>query len=115
LDVDLLPLAQKDPAAYPQFNDSLRADMRGEAHAFFSSVARDPNGTLSTLLTSNDSFLTPQLAQYYNVTLGAGAASQDGFVRTPVGPDRGGLLTLGSILTVEASPTGANPVRRGKL
>ena len=104
--------AQKDANAYPSFNDALRNDMAGEAHAFFENVARDPQGSLTTMLTASYSYLTPALAQLYGVPIGSGGGP---FVRTEVGPERGGLLTLGGVLALEASPTAANPVRRGKL
>jgi hypothetical protein len=109
--VGQLGQTQKDAATYPTWNDGVRNDMAGEAHAFFENVARDPQGSLPALLTASYSYVTPQLAQLYGVQ-GQGSGS---FVRTEMGSDRGGLLTLGSVLALEATPTAANPVRRGKL
>lgn len=109
--VGQLNQAQKDAATYPSFNEGVRSDMVGEAHAFFENVARDPQGSLSTLLTASYSYVTPSLAQFYGVQAGQGS----GFARTEMGADRGGILTLGSVLAFEATPTAANPVRRGKL
>jgi hypothetical protein len=106
--------AEKDPTTYPSFTDAIRADMTSEAHGFFEGVARDPQGTLTALLTSTTSMLTPALAQFYGVTIGQGAPV-NGLVSTTMGADRGGLLTLGGILAIEANPNAANPVRRGKL
>jgi hypothetical protein len=66
------------------------------------------------MLTATDSFLTPNLAQFYGVTIGSGP-SNGGFVQTPMPATRGGLLTLGALLAVQSTPEAGNPVRRGKL
>jgi hypothetical protein len=114
LETNLLPQAQKDPTAFPMYGAPLQSDLAGEVHALFESSARDPNGTLSGLLTANYSYLTPALAQLYGVSIGQGA-STNGFVKTTMPSGRGGLLTLGAVLAVQATPLAANPVRRGKL
>jgi hypothetical protein len=66
------------------------------------------------MLTAPYSFLTPNLAQFYGVTLGSGTA-QNGFTQTTMPAGRGGLLTLGALLAIQATPEAGNPVRRGKL
>jgi hypothetical protein len=114
LEIDRLAQAEKDAKAYPEFNTGVRNDMRGETLAFFDAIARDGQGSLATLFNADYSYLTPALAQFYGVTIGQGQAV-NGFVKTPTGASRGGILTHGSILTTEATPTAANPVRRGKL
>jgi hypothetical protein len=112
LEVDRIAQSPKDAATYPSFTPAVLGDMIGETHAFFENVARDPQGTFATLLTADYSYVTPSLAQFYGLT---SPPNGQGLVKTNVAPDRGGLLTLGSILTTEATPTAANPVRRGKL
>jgi hypothetical protein len=114
LEVNRISQAQKDAQTYPNFTDALRTDLEGETVTFFDALARDPQGSFATLLTADYSYLTPSLAQFYGVQLGQGAAV-NGYVKTPIGAMRGGILTHGSILATEATPTAANPVRRGKL
>lgn len=112
LEVDRIAQSPKDAMTYPSFTPGVMSDMVGETHAFFESVARDPQSTFATLLTADYSYVTPSLAQFYSLSA---PPQPQGFTKTNVAPDRGGLLTLGSILTTEATPTAANPVRRGKL
>ena len=114
LETNLLPLAQKDAKTFPTFTPSVSSDMAGEVHAFFEASARDPNGSLSSMLTAPYSYLTPNLAQFYGVSPGSGP-SVNGFTQTTMPSGRGGLLTLGAVLSIQATPLAGNPVRRGKL
>ena len=114
LEANLLPLAPKDAKTFPAFTSSVTADMAGEVHAFFEASARDPNGSLASMLTAPYSYLTPSLAQFYGVTIGSGP-SVNGFTQTTLPAGRGGLLTLGALLAIQATPMAGNPVRRGKL
>ena len=114
LEANLLPVAQKDPGTFPSFTSSIATDMGGEVHAFFEASARDPKGSLANMLSSSTSYLTPGLAQFYGATLGTGA-SVNGFVESPLPAGRGGVLTLGALLAIQATPQAGNPVRRGKL
>ncbi|HEY2515454.1 MAG TPA: DUF1592 domain-containing protein [Polyangiaceae bacterium] len=114
LEANLLPVAQKDPGTFPSFTSSIATDMGGEVHAFFEASARDPKGSLANMMTATSSYLTPSLAQFYGATLGTGA-SINGFVESPLPTGRGGVLTLGALLAIQATPQAGNPVRRGKL
>ncbi len=111
---NLLPEAEKDTTTFPTFTPQVATDMAGEVHAFFEASARDPQGTLASMLTAPYSFLTPNLAQFYGVTPGSGPAV-NGFTQTTMPSGRGGLLTLGALLAIQATPLAGNPVRRGKL
>ena len=114
LEANLLPVTEKDPSTFPTFTPSVATDMAGEVHAFVESSARDPNGTLASMLNAPYSYLTQNLAQFYGVSLGSGA-QVNGFTQTPMPAGRGGLLTLGALLAIQATPEAGNPVRRGKL
>jgi hypothetical protein len=111
---NLLPEAEKDATLYPTFTSSVVTDMAGEVHTFFETSARDPKGTLASMLTAPYSYLTQNLAQFYGVPLGSGPAV-NGFTQTTMPTTRGGLLTLGALLAIQATPQAGNPVRRGKL
>lgn len=108
LDLDRLPQAVKDEKTYPGFDEALRADLRNETIAFFDSVARRDDGSFEELLTANYTFPVGRTAAYYGIQPGA-----DG--RAATQPGRVGILTHASVLAVEATPSSASPVRRGKL
>jgi hypothetical protein len=116
LETNLLPLAQKDANTFPTYTSSVQSDLGGEIHAFFEASARDPKGSLASMLTAPYSYLNANLAQFYGVTGGTGSGpSVNGFTQTTLPAGRGGLLTLGAILAIQATPLAGNPVRRGKL
>jgi hypothetical protein len=80
-------------------------------------------GTLTDLLTSPTSYVNAELASFYGVSLGSGAAASvndpalDGpssFVATLL-PNRAGVLTNGSVLATQAHTTLPSSVLRGKL
>lgn len=101
---------QIDPATYPGYTGELRADMIAEARLFFADVVRSDRSVLD-LLDAGDTFLNERLAAHYGVPGVRGEA----FRRVALDPasHRGGVLTMGAVLTVTSNPTRTSPVKRG--
>jgi hypothetical protein len=84
--------------------------MRQEAEMFFGAVLRE-DMPVTTLLDARFTFLNEPLAKHYGID---GVKGQE-FRRVELAGDRrGGILTLGSVLTVTSNPTRTSPVKRGK-
>jgi hypothetical protein len=98
-----------DALVYPSFDEALRVAMREETMHFFSDIAAGKR-PLAELLTTNSGYVNDRLAQHYGI---AAVGSQTP-VFAPLPPERGGLLTQASILTVQAHPKESAPVLRGK-
>lgn len=99
-----------DPAAYPDFDENLRAAFREETELFLNSQIQDDR-PIAELLTANYTFLNERLASFYGVPHVLGPR----FRRvTMTDPNRMGLLGHGSILTVTSYSTRTSPVVRGK-
>ncbi|MBI3818312.1 MAG: DUF1592 domain-containing protein [Planctomycetes bacterium] len=95
---------------FPKFNDNLRQSMYEESARFFDSIVREGRPILE-ILDSKESYLNGALADFYGIPGVAGGE----FKKTTL-PDRrrGGMLTMGSILTVTSYPLRTSPVLRGK-
>jgi len=95
-------------ATFPKWDPSLGADMRAETLAFFRAVVWEKKRPMGELLNAQITFLTPRLAKHYGM-LPKGRE----FARYDLSevPERGGLLTQGSVLTVGGDQ--ASMVTRG--
>jgi hypothetical protein len=109
LNLRSLENVQPDAMVYPGFDAALRAAMREESMRFFADVAGGQR-PLGELFTTTSGYVNARLAQHYGV---AGITSESP-VFTALPPERGGILTQASILTVLAHPTESAPVLRGK-
>jgi hypothetical protein len=73
-------------------------------------------GTLNELLTSGESYINGDLAQFYGVS---GSGDGGTFTKTSVNPPgqtlRAGVLTNGSVMATQAHTSLPSPVLRGKL
>ena len=99
---------------FPDFDDELRASMQREALLFFGAFLREGR-PLPEMMTADFAFIDERLAAHYGLPFEGAPVADTGFVRADVSDDaRGGLLTLGSVLTVTSFPTRTSPVRRGK-
>ncbi len=128
-----LSTVQVDDDRFPTFNDSLRTAMVRETELFCVDVLR--NGKLLDVLSADYSYINPRLAEFYGLmydgndpaTMYLGRtrgregrqraalyASENEFVKTALDPNRRGLLTHASILTLTSNPTRTSPVKRGK-
>jgi len=105
-----LDRAKPDPARFPTVDDELRGAMRIETELFLEAMLREDRSVLD-VLDAPFTFVNGPLARHY------GIAGVDGeaFERVALdGPQRGGLLSHASVLTVSSYPTRTSPVLRGK-
>jgi hypothetical protein len=80
--------------------------------AFWGDVPGVPGGDLAAIFTAPYTFVNAALRTFYGMTSATGA----GFVKTDLDPQkRGGLLTQGSLMAVQASANQTSPVRRGQF
>jgi hypothetical protein len=96
---------------FPDFDDGLRDALLGETELVFETLLREDRSVLD-LLTPNETFLNERLARHYGIPHVYGSH----FRRVSLGDDsvRGGLLGMGSILTLTSYATRTSPVVRGK-
>ncbi|MBL4688227.1 MAG: DUF1592 domain-containing protein, partial [Nannocystaceae bacterium] len=98
----------RDPERFPTWSLAIAAAMQQETIQFFTSIAWDQERALSDLFIAQETWLTPELADFYGIPGGA-----PGFGQVDVTdlPERGGLLTQGSLLTIGGD--NASMVARG--
>jgi hypothetical protein len=102
--------AKPDPDRFPSFDDELRAAMKRESELFFQAMVQEDRNILE-FLDAKFTFLNERLAAHYGI---AGVQGPE-FRRVPLtGPERSGVLTHASVLTVSSYPTRTSPVIRGK-
>ncbi|MGK0184674.1 MAG: hypothetical protein ACI9R3_000448 [Verrucomicrobiales bacterium] len=98
---------------FPDWDPALAADMREESLAFFKHVVWEQKRPMADLLNAQATFLTPRLARHYGlevVEVDETSSNLTQYDLTSV-PERGGLLTQGSALTVGGDE--ASMVSRG--
>ena len=76
---------------------------------FFEAILREDRSLLD-LLDGRFTFVNERLAQHYGIP----GVKGERFRRVIVPPERGGVLTHASVLTVTSNPTQTSPVKRGK-
>jgi hypothetical protein len=106
-----LETKRPDEILFPDFDVTLRQAMAREAELFIGSVFREDRSVLD-LLSANYTFLNERLAKHYGIPHVRGSAFRR--VTLPEGSVRGGLLGLGSVLTITSYATRTSPVVRGK-
>lgn len=101
-----------DTTKFTEFTDSLRSAMYEEAITFFEHLVREDR-PVSDLLFADHGFLNRELAEHYGI--GEFDSLSDDLVKVSDLRDehRGGLLKLGSILTVTSAPLRTSAVKRG--
>jgi hypothetical protein len=94
-----------------ELNAEVRTAMKREVDSYFDYIVREDRSVLE-LLQSNYTFVNDQLAAVYGITNIIGPEMR----RVELPPDhvRGGVLTMGGVLTVTSNPTRTSPVKRGK-
>ncbi|MFL3665854.1 MAG: DUF1592 domain-containing protein [Verrucomicrobiota bacterium] len=108
LNLGRLANMKPNPEKFPQWNSDLANDMRAETIAFFDDVVWKQNRPLADLLNAKLTYATPRLARHYGLPVqGGGQARYD----LKSVPERGGLLTQGSVLTIGGDE--ASMVTRG--
>jgi len=85
--------------------------MKQEVEAYFAYVMRE-NRSVLDFLQSNYTFVNAALAPVYGIPNITGLEMRK--VDLPPNDPRGGVITMGSVLTVTSNPTRTSPVKRGK-
>jgi hypothetical protein len=110
LNLRLFATINQDPKTFPNWSESLRADMIRETELYFEHVMREDRSVLD-FLDSDYTFVNERLARHY----GIGNVTGSEFRKVKfTDSNRGGILTHGSILTLTSNPTRTSPVKRGK-
>ncbi|XOV93566.1 MAG: DUF1592 domain-containing protein [Bacteroidota bacterium] len=99
-----------DPEKFPDLTTVLRRAMYDETVNYFSHILNESKDFLE-LINGNYTFLNETLADHYGIEGVTGESMQ--FVRLDEGV-RGGILGMGSFLTVSSLPERTSPVLRGK-
>jgi hypothetical protein len=96
---------------FPDWDDSLRDNLRRETEMLFESVMREDRNILD-FLNADYTFINDRLARHYGIPNIYGSQ----FRRVTLGPDfdyRRGLLGQGSILAITSLGERTSPVKRG--
>lgn len=94
-----------------ELTPSVREAMKQETESYFDFIVREDRSLLE-LLDSDYTFVNEELARVYEIENVSGSEMRR--VQLPVGSARGGVITMGSVLTVTSNPTRTSPVKRGK-
>ncbi len=110
LELRNLDVVKPDPQKFPDWSPELRDAMKQETRLFFDCMLRE-NRPLSEFLDAPFTFLNERLAKHYGID---GVKGPD-FRRVELAnPQRGGILSHASVLTVSSYPTRTSVVIRGK-
>ncbi|MGH1341349.1 MAG: DUF1592 domain-containing protein [Nannocystales bacterium] len=87
----------RDPERFPDWTTAIADAMVDETHSFFGALVWDDVRPLMDLFVAQEAWLTPELAMHYGLE-----PQGEGIQRYDVSnqPERGGLLTQGSMLTI---------------
>jgi len=109
LQLNVLESVAVDRDYYPNFDDRLKEEMRGETQQFFAELVREDSSALN-LLSSDFTMLNEPLAKHYGVDGVYGRA----FRRVKLKPEqhRGGLLGQASVLLSNSTGSDSHAVRR---
>ena len=103
----------REPAVPPgtAMTPEVRSAMKQEVEAYFRHVIREDRSVLE-FLQSDYTFVNETLAPVYGIPNITGPEMR--LVKLPPDDLRGGVLTMGGVLTVTSNPTRTSPVKRGK-
>ena len=112
LGISKVQIVPKDAEMFPTFTEGVRFDMFNEARLFLSDVFWR-GADARTIFTATDTWLTQQLADYYN----AGRMPGPGHTPStlPSGQERAGILSMGAIMATYSYHDQISPVHRGKF
>ena len=110
LELRNLDVVKPDPQKFPDWSPELRDAMKQETRLFFDSMLRE-NRPLSEFLDAPFTFLNERLANHYGIDGVRGPQFRRVEIDTP---QRGGILSHASVLTVSSYPTRTSVVIRGQ-
>ncbi len=110
LDLGGLDRVAVNPNYYPDFDPSLKADMRRETQQYFATVLREDLSALN-FLRSDFTVLNQRMARHYGIRGPKGSAFERVSLRDFGRP--GGLLTHASTLVSNSTGEDSHPVERG--
>lgn len=128
LQLGRLQIHSPDKERFRDFDEYLRQSMLKETELFFLAILQEDRSILD-LISADFTFLNERLARHYGISTadggsrrgrgergrGRGGPSRESFERVQLKEsDRGGLLTMASVLTVTSNPTRTSPVKRGR-
>jgi hypothetical protein len=99
-----------DRTTFPDYTDELRTALNTEATLFFADVLRSDRSVLE-FIDSRDTFVNGKLAGFYGLPEVNGTEFRR--VTLPAESHRGGVLTMGAVLTLTSNTTRTSPVKRG--
>ncbi len=106
---ELRSRANPDKGRFPRFDFALRVSMYRESSLFFDNLVKE-NLPLTDLIDSDYSILNQRLALHYNIP----GVTGPGFRKVKLDdPNRGGVIGMGSVLTVTSLPLRSSPAVRG--
>jgi hypothetical protein len=111
LEFRALESVKPDRDKFPDFEDYLRMSARIETEMFFESIVREDRPILD-FIDAKYTFLNERLAELYNIQGVRGPEFRR--VDLSEDPERGGILSQASVLTVSSYATRTSPVLRGK-
>jgi uncharacterized protein DUF1588/uncharacterized protein DUF1592/uncharacterized protein DUF1595/uncharacterized protein DUF1587 len=114
LSLSSLANLQKSPELFPGFGPEVASAMKRETEDYIASIVFDQQGNLADLLTTPETYLNGTLADYYGY--GPAGTGNGGNVQVERPEGWGvGILTQGSVLSVNANNVSTSPTKRGKL
>lgn len=111
LELRKLESQKPDRERFPEFDDYLRMSIRRETELFFESIVREDKSILD-FIDGKYSYLNERLAELYKIPGVKGPEFRK--VSLANNPQRGGIITQASVLTVSSYTTRTSPVLRGK-
>jgi hypothetical protein len=111
LQIRNLDQVEPDVSIFPGWSAELRDAMRKETELFLRAVM-DEDRDLRELVDADFTFVNERLAKHYGIEGVTGPEFRR--VNLPAGSGRGGVITMGSVLTITSVPTRTSPVLRGK-
>jgi mono/diheme cytochrome c family protein len=111
LEFRALESVKPDHDRFPEYDSYLRMSMQRETELFVDSIVRDDRSILD-LIAGKYTFVNQRLAEFYKIP---GVTGPE-FRRIDLSnvPERGGVITQASVLTVSSYATRTSPVLRGK-
>jgi cytochrome c553 len=108
-----LDAMKPDPAKFPEWNATLKDEMRTETRLFFEAILRE-NRPIADFIDGKYTFLNENLANYYGIRGVAGSEFRRVDLSDADSRRRSGVFTQASVLTVSSYPTRTSVVLRGK-